>query len=145
MMSSSAKRKATTTLTEDERRSSAAKRSKHNGQSHEQSSTQSGEHNEYDDAGGPEPVPISPNHPINIQNGIYAAERLSCSFEVTHSINFILRGEIHLQTSRRARLTQSPMFQEEQYSSHGRTGKTLSERAASTSLTTCLTSSWSFS
>ena len=32
-------------------------------------------------------------HPVNVQNGIYAAERLSCSLDVTHSINFILLGE----------------------------------------------------
>jgi len=37
---------------------------------------------------------LSQEHPINIQNGIHAAERLSCSSDVTHSINFILLGEI---------------------------------------------------
>jgi hypothetical protein len=36
---------------------------------------------------------LSQKHPVNVQNGIYAAERLSCSFDVTHSINFILLGE----------------------------------------------------
>jgi len=37
---------------------------------------------------------LSQKDPVNIQNGIYAAERLSCSLDVTHSINFILLGEI---------------------------------------------------
>ena len=43
-----------------------------------------------------EPRPITMKHPVNIQNGIYAAERLSCSFDITHSLNFILCGEILL-------------------------------------------------
>jgi len=37
---------------------------------------------------------LSQKDPVNIQSGIYAAERLSCSLDVTHSINFILLGEI---------------------------------------------------
>ena len=37
---------------------------------------------------------LSQTHPVNIQNGICAAERLSCSLDMTHSINFILLGEI---------------------------------------------------
>ena len=46
-------------------------------------------------AGSPEPeVRMSPEHPASIQNEVYAAARLSCSFGATHSINFILLGEI---------------------------------------------------
>ena len=55
-------------------------------------STRSGEHGEEDVF---QPPAIAEKHPVNVQNGIYAAERLSCSLEITHSINFILRGEIH--------------------------------------------------
>jgi hypothetical protein len=39
---------------------------------------------------------LSQKHPVNVQNAIYAAERLSCSFDTTHSINFILLGEIRV-------------------------------------------------
>ena len=38
-----------------------------------------------------------PSQRVWVQNGIYAAERLCSSFDVTHSINFILLGEIQDQ------------------------------------------------
>jgi hypothetical protein len=47
-----------------------------------------------DAAEGSLPPGVSQKHPVSIQNAIYAAERLSCSLEITHSINFILLGEI---------------------------------------------------
>ena len=57
-------------------------------------STQSGEHSGEGVSEGPQPPAIPEKHPVNVQNAIYAAERLSSSPEITHSINFILRGEI---------------------------------------------------
>ena len=39
---------------------------------------------------------LSQKHPVNIRNGIYAAERLSCAPDITHSINFILLGMIQV-------------------------------------------------
>ncbi|KAF9779210.1 hypothetical protein BJ322DRAFT_1214318 [Thelephora terrestris] len=50
------------------------------------------EGSEQDAAGGLWPPVLQPDDPVNIQNGIYAAERLCCAPEITHSINFILRG-----------------------------------------------------
>jgi len=42
---------------------------------------------------------LSLKHPANILNGVYAAERLSCSLDITHSINFILLGMIQVPKS----------------------------------------------
>lgn len=46
-------------------------------------------------SGSSRPPAIPKQHPVNVQNGIYAAERLSSSLEITHSINFILRGKVY--------------------------------------------------
>ncbi|KAF8315998.1 uncharacterized protein EI90DRAFT_3293795 [Cantharellus anzutake] len=45
-----------------------------------------------DAAGSSERPAVPQKHPVHIQNGIYAAERLSCSLDITHAINFILQG-----------------------------------------------------
>ncbi|KAF8318065.1 uncharacterized protein EI90DRAFT_3158646 [Cantharellus anzutake] len=45
-----------------------------------------------DAAGSPKRSAVPLKHPVHIQNGIYAAERLSCSLDITHAINFILQG-----------------------------------------------------
>jgi hypothetical protein len=69
------------------------KQSRGDDPSHENSSTQGMDDNGKGPAGSYRPRAVSLKHPVNIQNAIYAAERLSCSFEVTHSVNFILLGE----------------------------------------------------
>ena len=93
----------------------------------------------------PPPQAIPDKHPVNIQNGIYAAERLSCSPEVTHSINFILRGEIHLHLESFMQLhSLRTRRQEARFTSHGRIDRASSGRGGSTSLATCLTSCWFF-
>lgn len=48
---------------------------------------------------GPEPRPIGMMNRASVQNATYAAERLSCSLDITHSLNFILYGEIRLSGS----------------------------------------------
>ncbi|KAF8312603.1 uncharacterized protein EI90DRAFT_3093157 [Cantharellus anzutake] len=52
-----------------------------------------------DAAGSPKRSAVPLKHPVHIQNGIYAAERLSCSLDITHAINFILQGEIQPRKS----------------------------------------------
>ena len=93
-MSTNAKRKLSNLLADDNKGGPAMKRSK--GDGHEGSSTQSKEKSGKGGAGGSTTRTVSPKHLVHIRNAIHAAERLSCSFEVTHSINFILLGEIQL-------------------------------------------------
>ena len=91
-MSTHAKRKVANILSGEDR---AAKRSKNEGSSRMERSTQDKGDSGKNAAKSLQPPGIPPRSPVNIQNGIYAAERLSCAPEITHSINFILRGEIH--------------------------------------------------
>ena len=53
------------------------------------------EHGKESISGSSQPSAIQKKHPVDIQSGIYAAERLPCSLEITHSINSISRGETH--------------------------------------------------
>ena len=93
-MSSNNKRKLRE-LQNGDRTEPPAKRTGVQTQSREKSSIQDTENSGKDAAEVSLPPGISQKHPVNIQNGIYAAERLSCSLEITHSINFILLGEIY--------------------------------------------------
>ena len=82
-----------------DRNKTASKRTKRSKSSSMNTSTQetSGSGSGEEEAAGRSgPQELSPRHPVNIQNGIYAAERLSCSPDITHSLNFILRGKIRL-------------------------------------------------
>ena len=77
----------------------ASKRVKTDESSQGKSSTENTEEGGEGEAGSSGPREMSPKHPVNIQNGIYAAERLSCSLDITHSLNFILRGKIRCRLS----------------------------------------------
>lgn len=98
-MSTDKKRKLTAEPSDSKKTAAASKRIKTGGSSHNESSTQKTEDDGAGAAGEPAPPAISPKHPVNIQNAVYAAERLSCSLDITHSLNFILRGEILLLES----------------------------------------------
>jgi hypothetical protein len=95
-ISTDRKRKATAEISDDSETESNSKRTKTGNSSLENSSTHDMEGRGEGAAGSSEPQEMSMKHPVNIQNGIYAAERLSCSLDITHSLNFILRGEIRL-------------------------------------------------
>jgi hypothetical protein len=143
-ISTDKKRKLDSELSGGEKIASTSKRSKTDDSSGKKSSTPSEEASGTGAAESSGPREISMKHPVNVQNAIYAAERLSCSLDLTHSLNFILIGELWVN----GELSHSPtdlglIFQEAKYTSRGRTGKTSSVRVASTSLTICLTSSWS--
>ena len=141
-MTSDNKRKKEAELSDNNVPKASSKRIRVNDPSHEKSQTQNAESSRKGTAGNSGPRGISRKHPVNIQNGIYAAERLSCSLGVTHSLNFILRGECWLSAILRAvQLTQDFMFQGVHYTSRGRTGKTLFKEGASISSTIYLTSS----
>ena len=139
------KRKKEAELSDNNTPNTSSKRIKANDPSREKSQTPNTESSRKGKTGKSEPQGIPIKHAVNIQNGIYAAQRLSCSLGVTHSLNFILRGEFWLSVILRAvQLTQDFMFQGAHCTSRGRTGKTLSKEGASISSTIYLTSSWSF-
>ena len=70
------------------------------------------EHGRESISGSSQPSAIQKKHPVDIQNGIYAAERLPCSLEITHLINFILRGVAHPSKLLIHGNSQHPVFQE---------------------------------
>ena len=74
----------------------SSKRIKTSTSSRGKRSTENTEGSEKEEAGTSGPQELSPKHPVDVQNGIYAAERLSCSLDITHSLNFILRGKTRL-------------------------------------------------
>ena len=134
-LSTYAKRKAGTGLQESGR-SGPAKRIKTDIPAAEKISTQSDKPSGkgVSESSGPSGLPRK--HQVNVQNGIYAAERLSCSFEVTHSINFILRGEIYsLKSLTPGSRFHRRIFQERCYTLHGQIGKASFEPGDSTSST----------
>ena len=72
----------------------AAKRTRIEAQSRERRSTQGKEDSGKGAEESSAPRAVSLDHPSSIRKGTHAAEILSCSPEITHSINFILIGEI---------------------------------------------------
>jgi hypothetical protein len=80
-------------LSGGEKITSTSKRTKTNDSSGKKSSTQNKEASGSGAAESSGPREISMKHPVNVQNTIYTAERLSCSLDLTHSLNFILIGE----------------------------------------------------
>ena len=88
------KRKAVAGRSQSNQEPETSKRPKTGGSGHGGSSAQKTEDSGTCAAGSSGPRGISDKHHINAQNAIYAAERLSCSLDVTHSLNFMLCGEI---------------------------------------------------
>ena len=72
----------------------AAKRTRIEAQSRERRSTQGKEDSGKGAEESSAPRAVSLDHPSSIRKGTHAAEILSCFPEITHSINFILIGEI---------------------------------------------------
>ena len=110
-ISSDKKRKNDSEISDGIKVKTTSKRAKTGDSSRERSATKDTEGSEKGAAGASEPRAIPMKHPVNIQNGIYAAERLSCDLEITHSLNFILRGEFRpLKTFRALQLTRESIF-----------------------------------
>ena len=113
-ISSDKKRKNDSEISDGNKMETTSKRAKTGDSSRERSVTKDTEDSEKAGgagASGPRAIPMK--HPVNVQNGIYAAERLSCDLEITHSINFILRGEFRfrlLKTFRTLQLTRDSTF-----------------------------------
>ena len=113
-ISSDKKRKNESEISDSNKMETTSKRARTGDSSRERSVTKDTEDSEKAGgagASGPRAIPMK--HPVNIQNGIYAAERLSCDLEITHSINFILRGEFRfrlLKTLRTSQLTLDSIF-----------------------------------
>jgi hypothetical protein len=93
-ISTDKKRKQAAERSDGNKTATTSKRIKTDGSSQEKGSTQDKEGSGKGAVGNSGPQSISMKHPVNIQNAIYAAERLSCAPDITHSLNFILRGEI---------------------------------------------------
>ena len=93
-MATDRKRGLDTEIAENENTATSSKRIKTGESSGGKSLTENTGEGGKEKTGNSEPQVMSLTDSVNVQNAIYAAERLSCSMDMTHSLNFILQGKL---------------------------------------------------